>query len=91
MSISTPECVLLTGATGYIGSHTWLALLEAGYEVIGVDIDPGRETRHRFEEVVARGERDRSVTRLEVDGTTGHRVGSPRGEPVCARGPRPDL
>lgn len=30
-------CVLLTGATGYIGSHTWLALLEAGYDVVGID------------------------------------------------------
>ena len=29
--------ILLTGATGYIGSHTWVALLEAGFEVIGVD------------------------------------------------------
>jgi UDP-glucose 4-epimerase len=29
--------VLLTGATGYIGSHTWLALQDAGFEVIGVD------------------------------------------------------
>jgi UDP-glucose 4-epimerase len=29
--------VLLTGATGYIASHTWLALLAAGYEVVGVD------------------------------------------------------
>ena len=29
--------VLLTGATGYIASHTWLALLEAGYAVVGVD------------------------------------------------------
>lgn len=29
--------VLLTGATGYIASHTWLALLEAGFEVVGVD------------------------------------------------------
>ncbi|HEY1092138.1 MAG TPA: NAD-dependent epimerase/dehydratase family protein, partial [Burkholderiaceae bacterium] len=29
--------ILLTGATGYIGSHTWLALLAAGYEVVGVD------------------------------------------------------
>lgn len=31
------KTVLLTGATGYIGSHTWCALLEAGYDVIGVD------------------------------------------------------
>jgi UDP-glucose 4-epimerase len=29
--------VLLTGATGYIGSHTWLALKQAGYDVVGVD------------------------------------------------------
>ena len=31
------ETVLLTGASGYIASHTWLALLEAGFEVVGVD------------------------------------------------------
>jgi UDP-glucose 4-epimerase len=29
--------ILLTGATGYIGSHTWLALAQAGYAVLGVD------------------------------------------------------
>jgi UDP-glucose 4-epimerase len=29
--------ILITGATGYIGSHTWLELLNAGYEVIGLD------------------------------------------------------
>jgi UDP-glucose 4-epimerase len=29
--------VLLTGATGYIASHTWLALQEAGFHVIGLD------------------------------------------------------
>jgi UDP-glucose 4-epimerase len=29
--------ILLTGATGYIGSHTWLSLLAAGFEVVGVD------------------------------------------------------
>ena len=29
--------VLLTGATGYIASHTWLALQSAGYDVVGVD------------------------------------------------------
>jgi UDP-glucose 4-epimerase len=29
--------VLLTGAAGYIASHTWLALLDAGFEVLGVD------------------------------------------------------
>ena len=34
--MSVPR-VLLTGATGYIASHTWLALLEAGFEVVGID------------------------------------------------------
>jgi UDP-glucose 4-epimerase len=29
--------VLLTGAAGYIGSHTWLCLAAAGFEVVGVD------------------------------------------------------
>ena len=29
--------ILLTGATGYIASHTWLALWAAGHDVIGVD------------------------------------------------------
>jgi UDP-glucose 4-epimerase len=29
--------VLLTGATGYIASHTWLALQAAGFQVVGVD------------------------------------------------------
>lgn len=29
--------VLLTGATGYIGSHTWCELIAAGYDVVGLD------------------------------------------------------
>jgi UDP-glucose 4-epimerase len=29
--------ILLTGATGYIASHTWVALWEAGFDVVGVD------------------------------------------------------
>ena len=29
--------ILLTGAAGYIASHTWLALLAAGFDVLGVD------------------------------------------------------
>ena len=31
------ECVLVTGAAGFIGSHSAEALLERGYRVIGVD------------------------------------------------------
>ena len=29
--------ILLTGATGYIASHTWLALEAAGFQVAGID------------------------------------------------------
>lgn len=29
--------ILVTGATGFIGSHTWLELIKAGYEVLAVD------------------------------------------------------
>ena len=32
-----PPLVLLTGATGFIASHTWLALLAAGHRVLGID------------------------------------------------------
>ncbi|WP_211460685.1 UDP-glucose 4-epimerase GalE [Collimonas silvisoli] len=31
------KTIILTGATGYIGSHTWCALIAAGYNVIGLD------------------------------------------------------
>jgi UDP-glucose 4-epimerase len=37
--------ILLTGAAGYIGSHTWVVLAAAGFDVVGVDnfrnSDPG--------------------------------------------------
>ncbi|QWD80068.1 UDP-glucose 4-epimerase GalE [Polynucleobacter sp. MWH-Spelu-300-X4] len=29
--------ILLTGATGYIGSHTWVELINASHQVVGVD------------------------------------------------------
>ncbi|NUZ05772.1 UDP-glucose 4-epimerase GalE [Piscinibacter koreensis] len=33
----TAPLILLTGATGYIASHTWLALEAAGMRVVGID------------------------------------------------------
>jgi len=32
-----PRSVLLTGGAGYIGSHTYVALVEAGYDVVIID------------------------------------------------------
>jgi UDP-glucose 4-epimerase len=34
---SNGRSVLVTGAAGFIGSHTVLELLEAGYEVLALD------------------------------------------------------
>ncbi|MEK8030170.1 UDP-glucose 4-epimerase GalE [Ideonella sp. DXS29W] len=43
--------VLLTGATGYIGSHTWLALQAAGFSVVGLDdfSNSSSEVLHRIQ------------------------------------------
>jgi UDP-glucose 4-epimerase len=48
--------ILLTGATGYIASHTWLELLAAGYEVVGVDdfSNSSPEVLNRLEELSGR-------------------------------------
>jgi len=37
MKPETPETILVTGGAGYIGSHTVLTLLDAGYPVVVVD------------------------------------------------------
>ncbi len=37
MTASVAPTILLTGAAGYIASHTWLALHAAGFDVVGVD------------------------------------------------------
>lgn len=48
--------ILVTGASGYIGSHTVLALLEAGHHVVAVDnlSNSKRESLKRVQELSAR-------------------------------------
>ncbi len=48
--------VLVTGGAGYIGSHTCVELLAAGYEVIVVDslINSREESIRRIEEISGR-------------------------------------
>lgn len=31
------KSILLTGSTGFIGSHTWVELISSGYQVVGID------------------------------------------------------
>lgn len=56
--------ILVTGGAGYIGSHTTLLLLEAGYEVLVLDnfSNSSRESLRRIEALTGR-----SVTLIEGD------------------------
>ncbi|MCZ2403993.1 UDP-glucose 4-epimerase GalE [Paenarthrobacter sp. Z7-10] len=48
--------VLVTGGTGYIGSHTVLCLLQAGHDVVVVDnlVNSSRESLNRVQELAGR-------------------------------------
>ena len=50
------SCVLVTGGAGYIGSHTCVALLEAGHEVVVVDnlVNSSAQALDRVAEIVGR-------------------------------------
>ena len=45
--------ILVTGGAGYIGSHTTLALLDAGFEVVVLDnlCNSSPESLHRIERI----------------------------------------
>jgi len=62
--MSRPSTVLLTGGAGYIGSHTCVALLEAGHRVIVVD-DLSNSTETSLQRV--RGIVDGDLTFHRVD------------------------
>jgi UDP-glucose 4-epimerase len=49
----TKKTILLTGATGYIGSHTWVELIAAGYDVVGLDnfSNSNRKVLERIEKI----------------------------------------
>ena len=57
--------VLLTGATGYIASHTWLALWSAGFDVIGLD-DFSNSSPHVLGRLKLLGGRETEFVRADV-------------------------
>ena len=58
--------ILVTGGAGYIGSHTCVLLLEAGYEVIVIDnlVNSSIESLNRVKKIT-----DKSVHFYKVDVT----------------------
>ncbi|MFD1211280.1 UDP-glucose 4-epimerase GalE [Arthrobacter sp. GCM10027362] len=62
--------ILVTGGTGYIGSHTTLALLEAGHDVVVVDnlSNSSPESLHRVQELSGRSARFDKVDLLDEAG-----------------------
>lgn len=48
--------ILVTGAAGYIGSHTCVELLEGGYDIVAVDnlVNSSRESLHRVERITGK-------------------------------------
>ena len=48
--------ILVTGGAGYIGSHTCVSLLEAGYEIVVMDnlVNSSRESIRRIEEITGK-------------------------------------
>jgi len=59
------ETILVTGGAGYIGSHTCVALMEAGYDVVVVD-DLSNGSEHAVSEAAAIAGRSIVFHRIDV-------------------------
>jgi len=60
----SPSTILVTGGAGYIGSHTLILLIEAGYNVVVFDnfCNSSQESIRRVEKIV-----DQNITTVEGD------------------------
>ncbi|HEY8295710.1 MAG TPA: UDP-glucose 4-epimerase GalE [Micrococcaceae bacterium] len=65
--------VLVTGGTGYIGSHTVLRLLEAGHDVVVLDnlVNSSEESLRRVRELTGRNVEFHAVDLLDEDAVRG--------------------
>ncbi|MDD5722743.1 MAG: UDP-glucose 4-epimerase GalE [Syntrophales bacterium] len=61
--------ILVTGGAGYIGSHTCLALLEAGYDVVVLDnlVNSNEESLKRVQQIAGRELKFHPVDLLDAD------------------------
>ena len=64
------KSILVTGGAGYIGSHTCLELLEAGFEVTAIDnlCNSSEESLRRVQELTGKSIDFRQVDLLDIDG-----------------------
>ncbi len=69
-TMETMETILVTGGAGYIGSHTCVALLEAGYDVVVVD-DLSNGSEHAVAEAAAIAGRSIEFRRIDVGDRAG--------------------
>lgn len=54
LQLNDSKCIFLTGAAGYIGSHTWVELIQSGYKVVGIDnfCNSSEQALQRIEKIV---------------------------------------
>ena len=54
--MTIPKKILVTGASGFIGSHTCVELLQAGFDVVALDnlSNSSRESLTRVEHIAQR-------------------------------------
>ena len=64
-----PETILVTGGAGYIGSHTCVELLQAGFNVVVVDnlLNSKRESLNRVQQIANKTLRFHEVDLLDQD------------------------
>ena len=67
------ELIVVTGGTGYIGSHTSVELMEAGYEVLIIDnlVNSGIEVLDGIEKITRRKPTGRgwSIVSVNIPGS----------------------